>query len=253
MAYRFFSQIVTEDDSEEESDDVGFIPRSENLSVEYDTCIDISSVVDIVGTEGESNDKDNDVEDEGDLVTGDIITGSVLNDMDDVSSTGDSSSVGGDEDLVLVEKDITTTIVSEVVKSRDIESESREDGAKSSNGTLSGSAGAIEGHMHSQKITVTRAPRLRPDMSDSEMSGISDESEIEVEVEVENMVGTEAPLTDVINGIVRERRKLAKLEARKRAKTHQKNKGYKIGKPHKKQEPNAKELEAIERQLEGEV
>ena len=111
----------------------------------------------------------------------------------------------------------------------------------------------ISSHEHSETITVTRAARLRPDLSDSEMSGISDESdvdvEVEVEVEVENAVDTEAPLTDVINGIVRERRKQAKREARKRAKSHQKNKGYKIAKPHKKHEHNAKELEAIERQL----
>ncbi|AOW03395.1 hypothetical protein B0I72DRAFT_142704 [Yarrowia lipolytica] len=255
MAHRFFSQIVAEDESEDESNDVGFVPRTEDLTVEYDTCIDISSVIDVVGTERDASDRDDVVEGEGDGATGDIVTDMALTDMDDVSSAGDASSdgdassIGGDDGVAVVDKDITSTIVNEVVESRDRACDGTPEAREA--GHQDTGAVPVSNHVHSQTIKVTRAPRLRPDLSDSEMSGISDESE--VDVEVENVVDTDAPLTDVINGIVRERRKQAKREARKRAKTHQKNKGYKISKPHKKHEHNAKELEAIERQLEEEV
>lgn len=273
MAHRFFSQIVVEHESsadeqeEQDSDDVvGFVPRNEDRVLEYDTCIDISSVVEGVIEEGEDGESVDHVTGEGvDHVTraSDHVT-DILSDVD-----------GGGDVL-----DITSTIVNEVKERGSRVSESRvsesrdqagasvsrdqngdQAGPSDLTGNLAGPSDLAESathpehssHVHSQTITVTQAPRLRPDLSDSEMSGISDESEVEVEVgvevEVDNVVDTEAPLTDVINGIVRERRKQAKREARKRAKTHQKNKGFKIAKPHKKHEHNAKELEAIERQL----
>lgn len=279
MAHRFFSQIVVEHESsadekeEQDSDDVvGFVPRNEDRVLEYDTCIDISSVVEGVIEEGGEG------EDEGEDVVVDHVTGEGV---DFVTREGVDhvidvlSDVDGDGDVL----DITSTIVGEVKEggesrvsesrdmegavSRDVEDISvtrDQSGDVACPSDLAGPSDLtgehripISSHVHSQTITVTRAPRLRPDFSDSEMSGISDESEVEVgvgvEVEVDNVVDTEAPLTDVINGIVRERRKQAKREARKRAKTHQKNKGFKISKPHKKHEHNAKELEAIERQL----
>ncbi|KAG5354475.1 hypothetical protein CJU89_6243 [Yarrowia sp. B02] len=236
MAHRFFSQIVAEDDTENESDDVvGFVPRSEDLTLEYDTCVDISSVIDNVVEDIDRSDRE-------------LVVEAIDDAINDASSVGDVSSAEEEDSLTPPEKDITSTIVKEVdsssssrksrdlIKSRDLDP-SRDSSAHS--------IPVNAGHVHSHTITVTTAPRLRPDLSDSEMSGISDESEVEVEA----VVDVDAPLTDVINGIVRERRKQAKREARKRAKTTKRNKGYKISKPHKKHEHNAKELEAIEKQL----
>lgn len=219
MAHRFFSQLVTEEESEIDEVDEVFEPHNEDLTVEYDTCVDICSVVNeaVVSEAGVVNEAADVVNEAADVTeeaaeVADISEVAGISEVDNEISSVVESSVSSGYVADVSDKNIAATIVSETPK-----------------------------HSHSQTVKITTTPRLRRDLSDSEMSGISDASEVD----------SDAPLTDVINGIVRQRRKEALREAKKRS-MKKRNKGFKIAKPHKRVEHKAKELEAIERQLKEE-
>lgn len=234
MAHRFFSQLVAEETEDEaEEPEVDFVPRTEDLTVEYDTCVDISSVLSEVPEDGESASEDN----------------KQSNDNDNDNGGDDACSVPDCIDHELPQAQVTEDITSTIVRDAACDTALVVDMTKPA---LGGSESVTvhvddtdDSTSHTHTVTVTRKA-LRADMSDSEMSGISD-AEPEVEVEVEAVASTEVPLTDVINGIVKQRRKEARREARKRM--GKKSSGFKISKPHKKHQHNAKELEAIEQQL----